>query len=157
MAVSTRARISRRPLPRPAPPQFKGMASARRLSVFQRRIELGLSPTTLDLLFEQIRVVSEGGLAGERYAGSTMLILDLVALASRLSDDADAATARRFADLAPEDARVRARARQIAFDEARRLAGGVLIQPEIDFEVRARGPVVQLALNVEATLRRQSP
>lgn len=157
MAVSTRARISRRPLPRPAPPQFKGMASARRLSVFQRRIEVGLSPTTLDLLFEQLRVVSEGALDGDRYAGSTMLILDLAALAARLSDDPDAATARRFAELAPDDPRVRARARAIAFDEARRLAGGTLIQPEIDLEVRARGPVVQLALNVEATLRRSNP
>lgn len=154
MPVPNRARISRRPLPRPAPPQRKGMATARRLSVFQRRIDVGLSPTTLDLLFEHVRVVSEGGLDGDRYAGSTMIILDLVALAARLSDDPDAATARRFADLAPEDPRVRQRARALAFDEARRLAGGTLIQPEIDLEVRARGPVVQLALNVEAMLRR---
>ncbi len=154
MPVPNRARISRRPLPRPAPPQRKGMATARRLSVFQRRIDVGLSPTTLDLLFEHVRVVSEGGLDGDRYAGSTTIILDLVALAARLSDDPDAATARRFADLAPEDPRVRHRARAIAFDEARRLAGGTLIQPEIDLEVRARGPVVQLALNVEAMLRR---
>jgi hypothetical protein len=157
MPVPNRARISRRPLPRPAPPQRKGMATARRLSVFQRRIEVGLSPTTLDLLFEHVRVVSEGGLDGDHYAGSTMIILDLVALASRLSDDPDAATARRFAELAPEDARVRHRARALAFAEARRLAGGNLIQPEIDLEVRVRGPVVQLALNVEATLRRSSP
>jgi hypothetical protein len=154
MPVPNRARISRRPLPRPAPPQRKGMATARRLSVFQRRIDIGLSPTTLDLLFEHVRVVSEGGLDGDRYAGSTMIILDLVALAARLSDDPDAATARRFADLAPEDPRVRHRARALAFAEARRLAGGNLIQPEIDLEVRARGPIVQLALNVEAMLRR---
>jgi hypothetical protein len=154
MAVSTRARVSRRPLPRPVPPLRKGMASARRLSVFQRKVDLGLSPTALEMLFEHVRVVSEGALDGVRYAGSTMIVVDLIALASRLSDDADAATARRFADLAPDDARVRARARRIAFDEARRLAGGTLIQPEIDLEVRARGPVVQFALNIEATFRR---
>jgi hypothetical protein len=131
MAVSTRARISRRPLPKPPPPLRKGMATARRLSVFERKVEIGLSPTTLEL------------------------VVDLAALAGKLSDDPDAATARRFADLAPDDARVRARARRIAFDEARRLAGGTLIQPEIDLEVRARGPVVQFALNVEALLRRR--
>ena len=156
MAVSTRARISRRPLPKPPPPQRKGMAAARRLSVFQRKVDIGLSATALELLFEHVRVVSEGGLDGDRYAGSTMIIVDLAALASRLSDDPDAATARRFADLAPDDARVRARARKVAFDEARRLAGGTLIQPEIDLEVRARGPVVQFALNIEALMRRQS-
>ena len=154
MAVTTRARLSRRPLPKPVPPLRKGMATAHRLSVFQRKVEVGLSPTALEMVFEHVRVVSEGGLDGERYAGSTMIIVDLAAFAGRLSDDPDAATARRFADLAPDDARVRARARRIAFEEARRLAGGVLIQPEIDLEVRARGPVVQFALNVEATLRR---
>jgi len=132
----------------------KGMVAARRLSVFQRRIDVGLSPTTLELLFEHMRVVSEGGLDGDSFAGSTTIILDLVALAPRLSDDPDAATAKRVAELAPDDARVRARARAVAFAEARRLAGGTLIQPEIDLEVRARGPVVQFALNVEATLRR---
>jgi len=132
----------------------KGMVAARRLSVFQRRIDVGLSPTTLELLFEHMRVVSEGGLDGDSFAGSTTIILDLVALAPRLSDDPDAATAKRVAELAPDDARVRAKARAVAFAEARRLAGGTLIQPEIDLEVRARGPVVQFALNVEATLRR---
>ncbi len=130
------------------------MVAARRLSVFQRKVETGLSPTALELVFEHMRVVSEGHLDGDAFAGSTMITLDLVAMAPRLSDDADAATARRFAELAPDDPRVRARARAIAFAEARRLAGGTLIQPEIDLEVRARGAAVHFALNVEATLRR---
>ncbi|MBE7452390.1 MAG: hypothetical protein HS111_26965 [Kofleriaceae bacterium] len=155
MAVpAARARLSRRPPPRPAPPPRKGMAGARRLSVFQRRVETGLSPTTLELVFEHMKVVSEGGLDGDLYAGSTMITIDLAALAPRLSDLADAATARRMAELAPDDPRVRARARAVAFAEARRLAGGTLVQPEIDLEVRARGPAVLFALNVEATLRR---
>lgn len=154
MAVSPRARISRRPLPRPAPPARKGMVAARRLTVFERKVELGLSPTTLELVFEHARVVSEGGLDGDVYAGSTMISFDLAALSTRLSDDPDAATARRFAELAPDDPRVRARARAIAFAEARRLAGGTLIQPEIDLEVRARGPAIHFALDVEAILRR---
>ena len=36
------------------------MAGARRLSVFHRRIELGLSATALELVFAAPRVVSEG-------------------------------------------------------------------------------------------------
>ena len=169
MAVSTapaRARVSRRPLrlqnqsrgthaePIAAPPVRKGMVTTRRLSVFQRKVDTSLSPTALEMVFEQMRVVSEGHLDGDDYAGSTMISIDLAQLAPRLSDEADASTARRFADLAPDDARVRQRARAVAFAEARRIAGGTLIQPQIDLEVRARGSVVHFALNVEAMLRR---
>ncbi len=159
MAVSAGARASRRPIrlqsaSRPLPPPRKGMVATRRLSVFQRRVETGVSPTTLELMFEQARVVSEGQLDGDDYAGSTMISFDLPKMAARLSDHPDAATARRFAELAPDDARVRARARAVAYAEARRLAGGTLIQPQIDLEVRARGPIVHFALNVEASLRR---
>ena len=170
MAVPTaaaRARVSRRPLrlqnqgsrgthaaAEPLVPVRKGMVTTRRLSVFQRKVETGLSPTALEMVFENRRVVSEGRLDGDDYTGSTMITVDLAAMAPRLSDEADASTARRFAELAPDDARVRQRARVIAFAEARRVAGGTLIQPQIDLEVRARGPVVHFALNVEATLRR---
>jgi hypothetical protein len=163
-------RVSRRPLrlqqqsrgthapvetPEPvATPPRKPMVMARRLSVFQRKVEMGLSPTALEMVFEQMRVVSEGHLDGDDYAGSTMISIDLAQLAPRLSDDADASTAHRFAELAPDDARVRQRARAMAFAEARRIAGGTLIQPQIDLEIRARGSVVHFALNVEATLRR---
>ena len=53
------------------------MAGARRLSVFHRRIELGLSATALELVFAAPRVVSEGGADGERYVGSTTITIDL--------------------------------------------------------------------------------
>jgi hypothetical protein len=131
------------------------MVSTRRLSVFQRKVEMGLSPTALEMVLEQMRVVSEGGLDGDDYAGSTMISIDLAQLAPRISDDADASTAYRFAELAPDDARVRQRARAVAFAEARRIAGGTLIQPQIDLEVRSRGSVIHFALNVEAILRRE--
>jgi len=144
--------------PTPAAPALpavrKGMVTARRLSVFQRKVDTSLSPTALEMVLAEMRVTSEGGLDGDDYTGSTMITLDLAALAPRLSDEADASTARRFAELAPDDPRVRQRARAVAFAEARRIAGATLIQPQIDLEVRARGPVVHFALNVEALLRR---
>jgi hypothetical protein len=136
------------------PPVRKGMVSTRRLSVFQRKVETALSPTALEMVLDQMRVVSEGHLDGDDYRGSTMITIDLEALAPRISDHADASTARRFADLAPDDVRVRQRARAVAFAEARRIAGGTLIQPQIDLEIRARGSVIHFALNVEAFLRR---
>ncbi|MEZ4401253.1 MAG: hypothetical protein R3B06_14600 [Kofleriaceae bacterium] len=154
MAVSPRASLSRRPPPRPVPPSKKPMAGTRRLSVFHRRIELGLSTTALELVFERPRIVSEGALDGDRYVGSTTIIIDLAGLHEQLSDHPDAATARAVATLSADDPRVRHRARTIAFAEARRLAGGHLIQPEIDLQVRSQGSIVRFALDVEATLRR---
>lgn len=130
------------------------MAGARRLTVFHRTIELALSATALELVFEAPKVVSEGHVTGEHFAGSTTITIDLAALAHRLSDLPDASTARQVAALAADDPRVRHRARQIAFDEARRLARAPLIQPEIDLQVRSHGPVIHFALDVEATLRR---
>lgn len=135
-------------------PAKKPMAGARRLTVFHRKVELGLSATALELVFEAPKVVSEGGVHGERYAGSTTITVDLAALAPRLSDEPDASTARRIAALAGDDPRVRQRARAIAFDEARRLAKLTLIQPEIDLQVKSHGPIVHFALDVEATVRR---
>lgn len=130
------------------------MAKTVRVSMFQRTIDLGLSPTALDVIFDAMRVVSEGQLDGSSYAGSSIITVDLAALASRLSDTPDASTARRIADLAPADPRVRQQARAVAFAEATRIAAGTLIQPEIDLDVRAKGAVVSFALNVEASLRR---
>ncbi|MBK9033501.1 MAG: hypothetical protein IPL61_19915 [Myxococcales bacterium] len=130
------------------------MAGARRLSVFHRRIELGLSATALELVFAAPRVTSEGAADGERYVGSTTITIDLEALADRLSDLPDAATARQIAGLAGDDPRVRHRARQIAFDEAVRRAGGHLIQPEIDLRVKSQGAIVRFALDVEALVRK---
>jgi len=139
--------------PAPAAIPRKPMARTRRISMFQRTVELGLSPTALDVIFDAMRVVSEGQLDGTHYAGSSIITVDLTALHTRLSDVPDAATARRVADLAPADPRVRHQARAIAFAEANRLAAGPLIQPEIDLDVRARGAVVSFALNVEALRR----
>lgn len=130
------------------------MAGARRLSVFHRRIDLGLSATALELVFTGPEVVSEGAVTGDRYVGSTTIVVDLARLADRLSDLPDAATARSIANLAGDDPRVRARARRIAFDEATRRAGAHLIQPEIDLQVRSLGSIVRFALDVEATVRR---
>jgi hypothetical protein len=132
------------------------MAGTRRLSVFHRRIELGLSATALELVFAAPTVRSEGGLDGDRYAGSTAITIDLGSLATQISDLPDASTARTIAELAVDDPRVRHRARRIAFDEAQRLAGGHLLQPEIDLHVRSQGAIVRFALDVEATLRRNS-
>ena len=152
-ARARRARVDSR-VPRALPPR-KPMARAFRLSVFHRRVQVELSATALELLWSAMKVVSEGGLDGDVWSGSTMITVELAGLADRLSDPIDATTAHRVAELAPADPRVRQRARQVAFAEAGRLAsGGALVQPTIDLKARASGSTVHFALDVEALLRR---
>jgi hypothetical protein len=133
------------------------MAMTRRVSLFEREVAVRLAPVALELLHGAARVLTEGELEGDAYAGSTMLTIDLARTADRVSDPIDASTAQRVAVLYEADERCRDHARRIAAKEARRIAGCELIIPSIDVESRSRGPEVHLSLNVEAQReRRQS-
>jgi hypothetical protein len=129
------------------------MAMTRRVSLFERQVSVRLAPAALDLLHDAARVLSEGELSGDVYAGSTMLTVDLARTADRVSDPADASTAQRVALLYAADERCRGHARRIAVAEAVRTAGCDLTQPHVDLESRARGAELHLSLNVEAQRR----
>jgi hypothetical protein len=126
------------------------MAMARRVSLFEREVSVRLAPVAIDLLHDAARVLTEGELAGDAYAGSTMLTIDLARTTDRISDPPDASTALRIAFLYAADERCRDRARRIAVAEARRVAGCELAAPHIDVESRATGAELCLSLNVEA-------
>jgi hypothetical protein len=126
------------------------MAMARRVSLFEREVRVRLAPVAVDLIHDAARVLSEGGLDGDVYAGSTMLTVDLARTVDRVSDPPDSSTAERVAFLYAADERCRERARRIAVSEARRTAGCDLTTPTIDVESRARGAELHLSLNVEA-------
>jgi hypothetical protein len=131
------------------------MARATRVSLFDREVRVRLAPVAIDVLLEQPRLISEGELEHDRYIGSTMLSIDLARAAERMSDPPDAATARRVAELFPDDERARARAKKIALREAARAAGAAPLEPpQVDLRVRAAGAVVHVDLDVEA--RRKS-
>ena len=153
MATSRRAR---RPL---ALPPRKPMALARRVSLFEREVTVRLAPAAIDVLHGAAHALSEGELAGDAYAGSTMLTIDLARTADRISDAADPSTAQRAAALYAGDERCRDHARRIAVKEARRIAGCDLVAHSVDLESRARGHELHLSLNVEARRERraQSP
>src|SRR6185312_15408561 len=140
-----RVRVSR-----PKPPPLKPMAIARRVSLFEREVSVRLAPVAVELLHDAARVLHEGELVGDLYAGSTMLTVDLARTADRVSDPPDASTAQRIAFLYASDDRCREHARRIAVAEARRAAGCDLSMPHVDVESRARGAEVHLSLNVEA-------
>ncbi len=137
-------------------PPRKPMAMARRVSLFEREVAIRLAPVAIELIHGAARVLTEGELAGDLYAGSTMLTVDLARTADRISDPPDASTAQRAALLYGADERCRARARRIALGEAVRLAGCPLAAPHVDVESRARGAELHLSINVEAQ-RRTSP
>lgn len=125
----------------------------RRVSLFDREVIVRLAPAAVELLHGGARMLTEGELAGDTYAGSTMLTVDLARTVDRISDPPDASTAQRVALLYAGDDRCREHARRIALAEARRMAGCELATPLVDLESRARGPEVHLSLNVEAQRR----
>jgi hypothetical protein len=126
------------------------MAIARRVSLFEREVSVRLAPVAVELLHDAARVIHEGELIGDLYAGSTMLTVDLARTANVISDPPDASTAQRIAFLYASDDRCREHARRIAVAEARRAAGCHLTMPHVDVESRARGAELHLSLNVEA-------
>ncbi len=128
------------------------MAMARRVSLFEREVTMRLAPLAVELLHGAARVLSEGELVGDVYAGSTMLTVDLTAL-DKISDPPDASTAQKVALLYAADDRCRAHARRIAVEEARRAAGCELVSARIDVESRAKGHELLLSLDVEAEKR----
>ena len=149
-----RRSTSAAPAKKAAPPR-KPMARATRVSLFDREVRVRLAPAALDVLLEAPRLLSEGQLEHDRYIGSTMLTIDLARSADRISDPPDAATARRVAELFPDDERARARAKKLAVREAARAAGAAPLEPpQVDVRVRAAGAVVHVDLDVEA--RRKS-
>lgn len=152
MAMTRRAR---RPLL--GPPPRKPMVMTRRVSLFEREVQIRLAPVAVDLLHAAARVLTEGELTGDDYAGSTMLTVDLARTRDRVSDPPDASTAQRVALLYAADERCRDHARRIAVKEARRIAGCELSVPHVDVESRARGPELHLSLNVEAHRERRAP
>ncbi|MBA3394725.1 MAG: hypothetical protein H0T89_18910 [Deltaproteobacteria bacterium] len=129
------------------------MAIARRVSLFDREVTVRLAPVAIELIHGAARVLTEGELTGDFYAGSTMLTVDLARTIDRISDPPDVSTAQRVALLYAADDRCRDHARRIAVAEARRMAGCDLAAPLVDVESRARGPEVHLSLNVEAQRR----
>jgi hypothetical protein len=133
------------------------MAMVRRVSLFEREVTVRLAPVALELLHGVARVLTEGELAGDGYAGSTMLTIDLARTADRVSDAPDASTAQRAALLYASDERCREHARRIAVKEARRIAGCDLVAHCVDLESGNRGPEVHLSLNVEAQRERRAP
>jgi hypothetical protein len=129
------------------------MAMARRVSLFERTVSVRLAPVAVDILHDAARMLSEGELTGDIYAGSTMLTIDLDRTKARVSDPPDASTAQRVAVLYASDQRCRDHARRIALAEAKKSAHCELTAAHVDVESRAKGSELHLSMSVEAQRR----
>ena len=126
------------------------MAMTRRVSLFERHVSVRLAPVAVEILHDAARVLTEGELSGDIYAGSTMLTVDLARTSARVSDAPAASPAQRVALLYAADERCREHARRSAVAEARKSAGCELASAHVDLESRSRGAELHLSLNVEA-------
>ena len=132
----------------------KPMARANRVTLFEREIREKLSVAAIEILVERARILSEGKrsaapTARARYFGSTMITVDVAALAEFVREPCDAHSATRVAELIRDDARVIKRVHKIAAREAERLAGGPVRVRAGDVRVRAQGTFVYLDVDVE--------
>ena len=144
-------------LPMPAPPVLarRPMARATRITLFEREVRERLSRAALDLLFARVDVISEGQRAQragkESYFGSTMLTIDLPALAVVMRDAPDAGTAHRLATLMADDPQVEKRVQGLATREATRVAGTALRAVSTHIAIRAQGARVFVDVDVEGS------
>ncbi len=139
--------------PGSALPPRKSVLSTRRISLFERTVSVRLSPAATELLLGSARILSEGELDRDAFAGSTMASIELARTADRVSDPVDPSTAQLLAELCRTDLAVRGRCRALALGEATRLAGAELDAAQVDIESTARGTELHLSFNVEAKRR----
>ena len=75
------------------------MAMTRRVSLFERDVSVRLAPIAAELIHGSARMLTEGGISGDHYTGSTMMTIDLARAIDKISDPPDSTTALRVAVL----------------------------------------------------------
>jgi hypothetical protein len=143
-----RAQPARRLLLRP-------LARAARITLFEKEVRERLSRAGLDLVFAAAKVMSEGQRSHrpgkDAFFGSTMLTIDLGAVAAAVRDACDARSAERLATLLADDADALARVKAIAAREIERLTGARPSSVAAEITVRAQGATVFVDADVEAS------
>lgn len=127
------------------------MASARRVSLFQRDIRTTLSSAAVEILVGQAQILSEGQIEGRSFYGSTMITIDCSRAGQWVSDPCDATTVRQIGELLLRDDRFRERAREVGEREAKRLARAPLGPIQIEMHLRTSGNNLHVDVDVEAT------
>jgi hypothetical protein len=132
----------------------KPMARAERVTLFEREIRERLSVAAIEIVLDRARILSEGKRAAsptaqQRYFGSTMVTIDVAALAELVRDPCDVRAATRIAALIGDDARVTRRVQKLAEKEAQRLCDGPVKVRAGEVRVRAQGTLIYLDVDVD--------
>lgn len=135
--------------PRIPRPRRRPMAEVRQLPLFKREIIERISPAGFELLLSCARRISEGKLKDGLYYGSTMITLDLAAPGPRIRAALDPSAASRMATLLGKDRKLRRRLESLALEEASRVAGEILADPEVDVRITSHEGRVLLDIDVE--------
>ena len=105
--------------------ELRPIAQVRKIPLIEREIREHLSQAALDAVFASAEIISEGeaGTASGKtqFLGSTMLTLDMLALAELLREPADEGTARRLAALLAKDKSIEGRIECIVRREVERI------------------------------------
>lgn len=132
------------------------MVRATRIALFEREVRERLSRAALDVMFARAESISEGQCSTrggrEAYFGSTMLTIDLAALADVLRDVLDPGALPRLVALMESDKELPARIREIAAREATRIAVKKLRDLTTHVSIRAQGAKVFVDVDVEASV-----
>jgi hypothetical protein len=133
---------------------LRPLARVERISLFEREVRERLSRAALDLVFAAAKVMSEGQRSArpgkDAFFGSTMLTIDLAAVAGSVRDACDARSAERLATLLADDNGALARVKAIAGREIERLTGARPTAVTVEISVRAQGATVFVDADVEA-------
>jgi len=133
---------------------LRPLARVERISLFEREVRERLSRAALDLVFAAAKVMSEGQRSArpgkDAFFGSTMLTIDLAAVAGSVRDACDARSAERLAALLAEDASALDRVKAIAEREVQRLTAARPNGLTVEISVRAQGATVFVDADVEA-------
>jgi hypothetical protein len=146
--IAKGAKPARRLLLRP-------LARAQQISLFEREVRERLSRAGLDLVFAAAKVMSEGQRTTkpgkDAFFGSTMLTIDLGAVAASVRDACDARSAERLATLLADDTGAHARVQAIAAREVERLTGTRPSAITVELSARAQGATLFVDADVEAS------
>ena len=143
--------------PRIPAPRRRPMAEVRQLPLFKREIIERISPAGFALLLSGARRISEGKLNDDGlYYGSTMITLELSAPGPQIRAALDPSAAERMASLLSKDRKLRRRLESLGLQEATRIAGQPLTDPEVDVRITSREGRVLLDIDVEGHAQAQS-
>jgi len=136
------------------------MAKVRRISLVERDVRERLGVTAIELLLEGARVLSEGdwmrGVHGDSFYGSTMLTIALDRAAGQVREPCDATTARRVASFLSTDGRIGQRLRELAAQEANRLAGTPIDKLHVDGGIRTQESTIYVDIDFDGAAQYRS-